>query len=426
VKVKKRKKIHELFFSFLILLIPLQLGKHFWPNWSYVLGLRIDYLSPTVYLTDLLVLGLLGSWALEIRHTRYAIRDRLKRHWWLVVFFLFLLVNCFLAQNKAVAFYKLLKVAEFSFLGFYIAQTKIKLSFIAYHLSLATIYSSLIALGQFVKQTSFGGFFWWLGERTFDAGTPGIAKAIVGGRLVMRPYATFPHPNVLAGFVLISLVLTFPLLFQKRKFFAISCLLLAFGVLAISFSRAVWLVGLGIGIWFLLRRFQAQKKLFFVICCFLLIVLLLAHRSPALRAVRFSEVGFVLKLPFSTNEAIDQRVDLIKASVLMLKNNPFAGVGLNNFIVRLPDFWQLPETVHLLQPVHNIFLLVAAETGFVGLAVFLWFLFLTFRNLLRTKDQQLLLSLSAILALGLFDHYWLTLQQAQLLLTILFGLSWRG
>jgi hypothetical protein len=36
----------------------------------------------------------------------------------------------------------------------------------------------------------------------------------------------------------------------------------------------------------------------------------------------------------------------------------------------------------------------------------------------------LLLALSAILLTGMFDHYWLTLQQGQLLFAVILGLSW--
>src|ERR1035437_8081006 len=49
-------KISKLFFYLLILFLPTQLGKHFWPNSSFVYGLRLDYLSPTLYFTDILIL----------------------------------------------------------------------------------------------------------------------------------------------------------------------------------------------------------------------------------------------------------------------------------------------------------------------------------------------------------------------------------
>jgi len=126
---------------------------------------------------------------------------------------------------------------------------------------------------------------------------------------------------------------------------------------------------------------------------------------------------------FSTEEAISQRVELIKIATQMIRSSPLAGIGLNNFIVRLPEFWTV-QSIYWLQPVHNIFLLIAAEAGLVGLVVFLWFLFLTFKKLLITNNKQLLLLLSVVLILGLTDHYWLTLQQSQLLFTIILGLSW--
>src|ERR1035437_7520739 len=51
-----QNKISKIFFYLLILFLPTQLGKHFWPNFSFVYGLRLDYLSPTIYLTDILIL----------------------------------------------------------------------------------------------------------------------------------------------------------------------------------------------------------------------------------------------------------------------------------------------------------------------------------------------------------------------------------
>src|SRR3989338_7356441 len=42
-----------------ILLLPTQLGKHFFFDFSYLSGVRVDYLAPTIYLTDILALLLL-------------------------------------------------------------------------------------------------------------------------------------------------------------------------------------------------------------------------------------------------------------------------------------------------------------------------------------------------------------------------------
>ncbi len=476
------RKVHQFFFLILLILLPVQLGRHFWPEWSYVLGLKIDYLAPTIYLTDILVVGILLFWMLEntsevFSRLRRGFTSEVKQGWWIIAIFLYLFTTSLLAQNPGAALYKFIKIIEFSFLGFYVAKNKNSLFqakretrfsdesrrflfIIRNSLFIPIIYSSFIALAQFLKQASLGGVFWWLGERTFNAFTPGIAKAVIGGRLVMRPYATFPHPNALAGFILAALLLIGISNYESGITNALKWLAIGIGstAVAISFSRSVWLVGLLVLSLILLERLRVAKlhsgsearpsqedtpgvfsrflffgkgrKLFVYLFCILLLVALV--------------VILFLRLPFSTEEALDLRLQSARVAISMIRQQPLVGVGLNNFVPQLPNYWQAPETIRFLQPVHNIFLLVAAETGLVGLTVFLWLLILTYkrhlrgvltteakhhlgggsRRLLRTDNLQLLLSLSVILALGLFDHYWLTLQQTQLLLAIVLGFSW--
>jgi len=405
-------KLHQKFFWLFIFLLPLQLGRHFWPASSFVLGLRVDYLSPTFFLTDLLVLAILFFWLGEkFLKKQFSPFRSFKTYWWVVAIFVFLLANAFLAQNQGAAFYQFIKILELSLLAFYVAQNYDCLSRIALPLSLAVFYSSLIAIAQFFKQASLNGFFWWLGERTFNIATPGIAKAIINGQLIMRPYGTFPHPNVLAGFLLVGLILTIPYLFQKNKFLFTSYLLVVILAIVLSFSRSVWLLGL-ISSLFFLGKSKIPKKLFWLAGGFWLILLILA---------------FYLLPHFSTNEAFFQRVQLMKAALLMVKVSPLSGVGLNNFIVRLPEFWPVTGFTYWLQPVHNLYLLLLSETGAVGFLIFLWLLILVFKRLLKPSlwiNFPLLMALMAILLLGLTDHYWLTLQPGQLLLALVLGLAW--
>ena len=414
-----KMKLHQKIFWLLIFLLPVQLGRHFWPDFSFVLGLKIDYLSPTVYLTDLLVFIILILWAWESRR-KLSINfliSWLKRNWWITAVFAYLLVNAFLALNQGAAFYKLIKIIELTLLGCYLAKNRYSLTNFYLPLSLAVIYSSLIALAQFFKQGSLNGLFWWLGERTFDLTTPGIAKAVFNGHLLLRSYAIFSHPNALAGFLLMALILTIPFL-KKAKFWLLAYVFLAVPALIFSFSRSVWLVGvlflfaLGLKKIKEIRLYSLKKKilifslssLFFILCFWLL----------------------AISSRFSTDEAFFQRLQLMKSSFLMIKNFPLSGVGLNNFIVYLPNYWSLIGFTYWLQPVHNLYLLLIAETGAMGFLIFLWFLFLSYQRLLLKKNHQGLLlgALSVLLLLGFFDHYWLTLQQNQLLLAVLFGLVW--
>ena len=58
-------KLYQLLFSLLILLLPTQLGRHFWPSYSFVFGLKVDYLSPTLYLTDIFLVLTLIAWGVQ-------------------------------------------------------------------------------------------------------------------------------------------------------------------------------------------------------------------------------------------------------------------------------------------------------------------------------------------------------------------------
>ncbi len=413
-------KLHRKLFWLLVFLLPIQLGRHFWPESSFLLGLKIDYLSPTLFLTDVLIFLILVLWFLQKIRTfkkPYLVNldsSSLSKLFLILSLFIFLVVSSLLARNQAAAFYKLLKMVEFILLGFYIFKNKISFINIRLPLSLSVIYSSLIAVFQFVKQGSLNGLFWFLGERTFNISTPGIARAILNGQLILRPYGTFSHPNALAGFLLVALILIIPYLKGALRWLT---LILGTTTIIISFSRSAWLIGLLLCL--LLILFIKSKKLkitFFITSIFLLIAF------------------FFFASSFSTNEALFQRIQLIQASVLMFKNFPFSGVGLNNFIVYLPDFWPLTGFTYFFQPVHNIYLLVLAELGFLGLVLFLWFLFLCFKKFLKifllNKGELnnlswfFFLSFLVILLLGFFDHYWLTLQQNQLLLTLVLGLIW--
>jgi len=445
-------KLHRQIFWLLVLLLPIQLGRHFWFEWSRVLGLPVDYLSPTVYLTDILVFLVLFFWFWQTKkkYSSVLIRRTFKNNWWLGAILLFLFVNACLAFNQEVAFFKLIKIMELALLGFYLVKNKYRLVDIRIPLSLVIIYSSLIALFQFFKQASLGGLFWWLGERSFNLITPGIARAIIGGRLILRPYATFPHPNVLGGFLLVSLILVFGWQKEKKKFFSWLTLFLGGLALGLSFSRVVWFVSLLIVFgWWLRSRFNTTVSR------------RIPRRSTAWMSRRFAEGGlaiqayrnlsakpkfflqrkslfiwfcffillsglfYFLTLPLSGQETIRQRLALAQVAVAMIKAYPLAGVGLNNFISQLPSFWQSFGQTYWLQPVHNLFLLISAETGLIGLLIFIWFLILTFKRLFIRHRWPLLMALSVVLFLGLFDHYWLTLQPSQLLLSLIFGLSWR-
>jgi hypothetical protein len=94
-----------------LLLIPTQLGRHFWPEWSYVLGIRVDYLSPTLYLLDLIWLVLFGNEILK-NYKKISIKKYLKFEYLVILGFVG--VNILIAVNPWVAVYKWLRLFQTS------------------------------------------------------------------------------------------------------------------------------------------------------------------------------------------------------------------------------------------------------------------------------------------------------------------------
>lgn len=406
-----------LFFS-LLLFLPTQIGRHFWPDWTQVLGLRIDYLSPTLYLTDILLLLLL---LVVLLRAPFKLKVKIKTfYWWLLLILgTSLLIGIYKSKNPTAGFYQLAKWVEMGFFAFYLSQ-KIKsyaqLGNALLILATGVIFESLLAIGQFLNQKSQGGIFWWFGERTFSGQTPGIAQADINGELFLRPYGTFSHPNVLAGYLVVALSLLLASSWRGWWQKGLQWLAITSGTLALffTFSRSAWLLGFLVLLYWLLYQ---RKWLGIAMLLFLCIV-------------GFSLIqGRFQTLISSDRESLDRRQELNLAAWGMIKENPLFGVGMGNFLVNLPSYQQDVYAVRFLQPAHNIYLMIAAETGLVGLSFFLAFLFLTYKRLIKQFDkiaikQSLIISLSVILTLSFFDHYFYTLQQGQLLLALIIGFSW--
>src|SRR3989339_202451 len=110
-------QLHLLFFYATILLLPTQLGKHFFPDWALVLGRRLDYLSPTLFLTDITIVFTIFFWLLQkIHNPKFRVQNikiNPKTLFVSLSLCLFVVLNILFAVSPLIAFYKWLKVLEF-------------------------------------------------------------------------------------------------------------------------------------------------------------------------------------------------------------------------------------------------------------------------------------------------------------------------
>jgi hypothetical protein len=472
--MQKINKLRELIFLLLIFLIPTQLGKHFWPTWSFVNGVRIDYLAPTIYVTDVLVVLL---WFLTVFQKilsntiqYYQIltnTNQLKKNLNKILAFVGMIALIFLFVSSIrinplsiIKLLKLIEIGVFAFLVKIYVNKKTYRQFI-FVLSLSMLFQSFLAIAQFFNHGSLNGIFWFFGERNFSSTTPGIANASINGNLILRPYGTLPHPNVLAGYLLLGIIILWSYWRRMKKdeftnLPARKCLSIAmaggriyefrfgknisrfvylyipiFVIVVSSFVLFLTLSRVAILLWFiflitnyklLITNFKLRIRIFVysLIPIFLVVVFLF----PRFISI-FTE----------DSESFMKRVDQAKIAVQMIKDYPVFGVGLNQYLVNLPKYLK-GASFRDYQPVHNVFLLFVVETGLVGV---LLFLFLIWRfgstrisiGLTRIKNSKNLnpdsyihiFLYSLILVISLFDHYFYTTQQGNLMIGLLLGLA---
>ena len=425
-------KFEKVIFYLILLFLPTQIGKHFWPDFSMVLGIRVDYLSPTLYFTDVLILILfiltLAKSKFSIFNFQFLMKSKFKNFniknsfqisnfkFQISLFMIFLITGILMSKSPVLGLYGLLKIIEFGFFGFYTAnylrgKTQSIYGLITICFVIGIFFESLLGIAHYLNQGSIGGILYFFGEREFSQSTPGIANASINGELMLRPYGTFPHPNVLAGYLVIAMAITISNIKYQisniKKTFYFSAFIIGTIALFLTMSR----VAILIWILFLFAKIYSAFKYKFLSLLTLFGFLSIILLSPL--SQRFINVS-------PMDQSVQLRKELVQISFTMIKRNPLFGVGLNNFLV---------NTASYLQPVHDIYLLIAAQIGIVGLLMFLWFIGKTFKKIKNQKSKIKnfkFITLSIILILGLFDHYFLTIQQGQLLFSFILGLCWRG
>jgi O-antigen ligase len=82
------------------------------------------------------------------------------------------------------------------------------------------------------------------------------------------------------------------------------------------------------------------------------------------------------RLTSNDQGSTNSRFTLAKAALDIFRDNPVVGVGLNNYALVSPRYDRADAASwnHFTPIVHNVYLLIAAETGIIGLAAFVVFL----------------------------------------------------
>lgn len=406
---KTLRSLQKRLFQLLIFLLPTQLALHFWPDWSLMFGIRVDYLSPAIYLTDIVLLSLVFVWVVS-KPKIQKIKLSSGTIFSACFIALFVFFNTFLSRVPQAALYKWVKFLFFSFLFLFLNTSEgfKKETWLIKPLKYSLAFFSLIGIVQFVLQRTIGGPLYFLGERSFTSQTPGIALYDLFGREYLRAYSTFSHPNSFAAFLVASLALLY---FNKKDFKKLDIVAMSLSAIALllSFSRAaIFVMAFLLAIRLMRKVWDAEDKI---------LPTLLTAGILASIAGPVASSGLLERYDFG--ESIRKRLSLTTASGELFTQRPGTGVGLNNFIINLPKTSLDPSYSWDLQPSHNIFLLTLSETGIVGLLL----LYLLFKKTIKEGGRELKYAITAFVLTGLVDHHWLTLQQNLLLFFLILCLS---
>lgn len=125
-------------------------------------------------------------------------------------------------------------------------------------------------------------------------------------------------------------------------------------------------------------------------------------------------------------DTLVDRMKLNQVALNMIAAQPLLGVGINTFVDVMRQYDTTGVTYYFPQPVHNVYLLVAAETGLVGLGLFLLLMLMTFREgvqAAKTDDRFLSACAIAILS-GLVVLAVNNLADVHLRTDVLYALFW--
>ena len=279
------------------------------------------------------------------------------------------------------------------------------------------VIQSIIGIIQFTIQQSIGLF--WLKESIISPIIPGVAKVILNGHTYIRAYGLFPHPNILGGFLALSIITTLLYLklfhveqFNKNISSKNNCstpacpvgrwnnwikwvrnvprgtflmrftILIQCTALILTFSKSA-IFGLSLGLFYVFHQTHnnnVPRGTLFTKFKTFISMFHVEHfaRKLALIASIFILLFILIKPEINSLfiKSLQERELYLNVSYATFISHPLVGIGTAQFVPNMTIIYTLPSWQY--QPVHNVFLLILNEFGIFFMFGFIYFIYKMF------------------------------------------------
>jgi len=334
---------------------------------------------------------------------------------------IFIVLNFIVADNKLLSFYWFLRIIQGALLILILYKINFSKIKLVWAFIISMFLSASLGIYQFLSQSAFASK--WLGLASHSASILGDSVVEIAGERWLRAYGSFPHPNILAGFIIVALILIFQFLISNIKtlrykllYYFITLLLTI--ALFFTFSRSAWIVFMLIIIYQSIVAFKKNRKLLlhYFITLLLLLLLVLIY-FPLVKTRIIGTERLEVKSNIERMSGYSQAFQIIKKHSLL-------GVGIGNYTVELQKIYP-DQSAWDYQPVHNVYLLVLAEAGAIGvifIITLLLYYFITYYKRYKIVDKNFIfLYFYIFIFLFFFDHFWWTLPSGMLLFFLIVG-----
>ena len=394
-------------FPFMLLLVKdlrrfLMLGAvftmpiHLDVNFMHIFERQAGASTAGVSLSDILVIGLFIIWLIEIAsqdhpYSVFFAKITLPA----ILFFEAAALTMLWAPRLDLAFMEVFRMFKVLFLYLVLInhiRDEDDLRLVVWALIGTLAFQGIISGLQIARGGRIGLQF--LGEAPPDPDSDGSLWRVMG---------TLGHPNKLATYIesLILLCLGAFLVEQKKylRYIAIAVFSLAMATLIMTGTRGAWIgfiVSFGVFIFFSLRNKHINIKM-------VVKPAITAVLAMALIVVAFSNM-MSERLFGDDYGSAASRIPMFHIAVNIIAAHPIGGVGINNYQVKMREYNDSVRAMRyttIPRPVHNMYLLVAGETGFIGLSMMLLLLASLFATLLKTvSSSSSLIAVTSICILG--------------------------